>query len=518
MKANLAEIINWFPSGTAEGEKAILDRVFVYVDEFSNIMAPPPGNPYLLIGAKGSGKSAIINFAIKTLSQQNVPAIILTPSDFDSMSFGENSSTGDMRRSFASAIMSAIVAKLAEESTGWFDGDRAILYNQAVDAKIRSPDFVGRMGKFLAEISKPLIKVDFNAAFPHLTSVTKRELAQAVERALDKKSFYLFIDDTDQVANPDKPGQLNRMWSLILAVRQIASDIPELRAIISLRTEVWERLKSDPAGQRDQTDHFDSLKVILRSGRAHVGNIVDRRLSLAAEQLGKSGQLYRPFFDGEDARAPYSEDRRTWRDLIAVRSRNRPRDAIHLVNALAKRADLDKVDLINEETFRSVMPVHSERIAKDFAKEVSLECSEALEILRSFATVKFDSGAFTMSAQQALQHFSGLPNRFSIKLYGIALRPGRETDVLELWRFFYLAGVLNARVSDSTEKDGYRHLDPERDTTLVSKSRWNDVQKYLWEVNTVYRDYLISVDQEQSNSFGLAFKSSARKRGKGRNL
>lgn len=74
MERNLAELISWFPSGTAEGEKPILDRVFVYVDEFASVMAPPVGNPYLLIGAKGSGKSAIIDFAMRTLKQQDVPS------------------------------------------------------------------------------------------------------------------------------------------------------------------------------------------------------------------------------------------------------------------------------------------------------------------------------------------------------------------------------------------------------------------------------------------------------------
>lgn len=506
MEQNLAELISWFPSGTAEGEKPILDRVFVYVNEFASIMAPPIGNPYLLIGPKGSGKSAIIDFAIRTLNQQEVPAIVLTPADIDTTTLGENSSTGDMTRTFGTIMMSAIAGKLAESSTGWFDGDKATLYREAIDAKIRSPDFVGRMGRFLADLSKPLTKIDFNAAFPHLTSVTKKELEAALDRALNTKSFYIFIDDTDQIANPDKPGHLNRIWALILAVRRLTANIPEIRAVVSLRSEVWERLKVDPAGQRDQTDHFESLKVILKSDKEHVGKIIDRRLGLASARLNSGQDIYAPFFYGADARAPFSDDRRTWRDLIVVRSRSRPRDAIQLVNALARRADLDKVSLVQEDTFRSVMPIHSERIAKDFAKEVALECPVALEILRTFAGLNFDSGAFTMSAKQALQHFSGLPTRFGITLYGIVLRPQQEADILELWRFFYLTGVINARASDSSEKDGYKHLDPDKDPTLVSKSRWNDVQKHLWEINTVYRDYLITVDQEQVNTTGLPFK------------
>lgn len=118
-----------------------------------------------------------------------------------------------------------------------------------------------------------------------------------------------------------------------------------------------------------------------------------------------------------------------------------------------------------------------------------------------------------MTAKQALGHFSGLPTRFSIQLYGISLRPQHEADTFELWRFFYLTGVLNARASDINEKDGYKHLDPEKDPSLVSKARWGDVQRYLWEVNTVYRDYLIMVAQDSASSSGLAFKLPQQRKG-----
>ena len=45
MSANLEKLENWFPAGTAEGERAILERVFVYVDELKRVISPNPGNP-----------------------------------------------------------------------------------------------------------------------------------------------------------------------------------------------------------------------------------------------------------------------------------------------------------------------------------------------------------------------------------------------------------------------------------------------------------------------------------------
>lgn len=509
MSANLTELLKWFPSGTAEGERTILERVFVYVDQFEGLMAPPEGNPLLLIGSKGSGKSAILDFMMRIFRQQAIPAVLLTPFDIDTSQIKEAASTGDMARQFYSVLMSAIAAKLSEESTGWFDGDRATLYREAIAAGERSPDLLGRMGKFLAEIAKPLTKVDLNAAFPHLTSVTKRELGEAIGRALDRRSFYLLIDDTDQIASPDKPGHLNRVWALMLAARRLSAQIPEVRCVISLRNEVWERLQVDPLGQRDQTDHFRSLCVYLRLDRSHIGSIVERRLGLAAECVGQPGSLYGPFFEGHGAKAPNSPDPKSWKDLVTVRSRERPRDAIQMVNALARKSSERQETLISEGTFQAIMPSFSRNVSLDFANEVSLECPTALEILQTFASVNYDQGSFTLSAEGAKEHFQSVMSRFGIVLYGQTLQHNDEGSAFALWRFFYQCGVLNARVSDTSEKDGYRHLDPAREPNLVSKARWNDLQAMLWEVNTVYRDYLIILQTEAASRVGLAFKPTA---------
>lgn len=511
MANNLNELRNWFPSGTAEGELTILEKVFVYVDQFSDIMSPPPGNPHLLIGKKGSGKSAIISFAMKVLKQQNIPAVLLTPHDFDTSKMVDSSSTGDMSRTFYNTLMSAIARRLSEDSTGWFDGDRAALYYEAVSSGERSPDFLGRMGKFLAEIAKPIVKADFNAAFPHLTSQTKKELEKSIERSMNFKSFYLFIDDTDQVSSPDKPGHLNRIWALMLAVRRLCSTIPEIRAVISLRPEVWSRLQMDPSGQRDQTDHFKTLCVILKSDRPHVASIIDRRLVLASDALGIDGDPYKPFFKGEMARAPNSPDFRSWRDLIVIRSRERPRDAIQLVSSLARKAIADRSALIDEGTLHAVMPSFSEQISKQFGQEVTLECPRAGDILRTFSGVEYTYGGFTMSSEEAFSHFKSAFSKFSISLHGSPLKASVDNDVFAVWRFFYENGVINARISDPSQKEGYKHLDPEKDPTLVTKSRWNDLQATLWEINTVYRDYLILLEKEASYRGGLALKSRKRK-------
>ncbi|GBQ79938.1 hypothetical protein AA14337_1579 [Acetobacter malorum DSM 14337] len=508
MKA-LRELKKWFPTGTAEGERAILEEAFIYIDEFDEVIEPPRGSPHLLIGRKGSGKTAVIDFSETVIERHGIPVIKLSPTDIDTSIITDDSSTGEMNKIFLDALILSICKKLSEKSIGWFDSDFYTMYSAAVEAGVRSPDIWGRVGKFFSSIAKGPTKIDLNSSFPHLTSATRSEIGGAVERALQGETVHIFIDDTDQVSNPDKPGHLNRIWSLLLAVRLLAEKIPQIKAVISLRTEVWERLKRDQAGQRDQTDHFSSLVVEMPGGNEHVEEIILRRLQLAAGRLAIAGDPYNPFFEGSAARAPGSNEARSWKHLLSVRSRGRPRDTIQLINALAKRAIQAKAPKITEKHFRDEMPGFSKKIVEQFAVETSGECPTAVEILRTFTRNAFNDSGYSMTSEHAFQHCLTLLTRFGITLYGIPLKHN-DVAAFQIWSFLYISGVLSARASDSRTKNGFRHLDPMQDLTLVSKSRWNDLQKLMWELNTVYRDYMTNISDDIEASIGLAVKVKAR--------
>lgn len=508
---NLETLLNYFPSGTAEGERSLLDRVFIYADEFSKLISPLPGNPVLLVGDKGSGKSALIDFSYRLISSQGTPCVSLTSFDIDTSKIQNNASTGDMVRILYDTLLISIAKKLSEESTGWFVKDYANLYHAATNSGARAPDLPGKIGKFISEASKSITKVDLNAAFPYLLQSTREEVESSAKRIVGKRSFYLFIDDTDQITSPEERTHLNRVWALILAARRIAEKIPELKCIISLRSEVWSRLQRDSSGQRDQYDHFRSLVVKMKKDKEHVKKILLRRFSLAANDIGVGADFYEIFFDRRSARAPQSKELRSWEDLISVRSRDRPRDAIQLVAGLARHAIAKKQSKIDQSVFQEVMPEFSREISEEFAREVVRECPEALEILKSFSEADFDHTGFTLGADAALNHFKILPSRFGIHLFGKTLQQGVEQDAFELWHFFYSCGVLNARVSDATMKDGFRHLSIDIDRFVVSKIRWNEMQKILWEINTVYRDYLMQLHENASKYTGLPYKRPAKK-------
>jgi hypothetical protein len=512
MSDALRELMMWFPTGTAEGERSIAEQTFVYVNEFEKVLSIPEGSPRLLVGRKGSGKSAVIDFAKRVLDKQGVPALVIKPKDINTSGLSDGSSVGDLRRLFSSILMLAIVTRLSRNVPNFATGDDATIYHAAIESGTISPDAVGRLSRLLPSMSKPLVKLDLTEVFPKLTSVTRKELESAVSRSLKGKRFYIYIDDTDQVASPDRPGHLNRIWGLVLAARDLCEEMPEVRIVITLRSEVWERLQRDEAGQRDQTDHFTNLIVKLSSDEAQIKKILERRLELARDACSSSKSIYDTFFESAGARAPMSTEFRSWADLILGRSRERPRDTIQLVHSLADTAIAAKRDSIDESIFHKVMPVFSANRVKLFDQEVEREFKPAADIIDSFATTTFENGRFILSAEEARNHLKSIMGRFQIILFGKILHQNSENDIISVWRFLYNAHVLNARISDSTMKDGYRHERPDNDPMLVVKSRWNDMQGMLWEINTAFRDHLVTKRAQHEANTGLPIRPPKRRR------
>jgi hypothetical protein len=181
---------------------------------------------------------------------------------------------------------------------------------------------------------------------------------------------------------------------------------------------------------------------------------------------------------------------------------------------LARQAILKQHSLIKEEDFRAVMPQFSENRASLFAREVEAECPEALEVIRAFADTPPSEWGFRFKAEEVRDTLARTATKFGIVLHGRSIRPNVEADILELWRFLYASNVLNARISDTNASEGYRHLDAGADPMLVTKTRWNEMQAILWEVNPAYRDFLMHRYQEKLQSAGGLPKKKSRPRGR----
>lgn len=493
-----------------------MPRVFVYWEEYADLLTPPPTSPRIMVGRKGTGKTAIIEFYSSVLAAAKLPSVVVRPFDIEVSDFPDRAALGENTR-IALAALSRAVAQCLGSSTSRLLSDEYSkrLYEEAVAAGTRDRDVIEKLAQLLPRLAKGITGFDLTALAPEHERAKLDQLTDAIRTNVSKsgRTFHLFLDDTDQVAAPDHPGHLQRIWAFLLGARELANRVPQLRCVISLREEVWRRLLRDAAGQRDQADHFLPLVRELFPTRDHIWHVVRRRLQAACDHLGLTPHdVLEPFFEGNGAKMPDSEEFRSWSDLIVIRSRERPRDAIQMINMLALRARQFGRKRISEEDFLVAMPEFSETRVTMLAQEVEDECPQIVEIVQALADIEFDHGSFKASAEVMRKKMRAIPSRMGITLRGRRLSPQDENDAMTLWSFLFELGIVNARVSDTRMKDGYRHILPREDSRLVSKARWNDMQSIVWEINPAYRDYLIRIQSDLAARVGLPARNRRRKK------
>jgi hypothetical protein len=504
---SLDTLLYFFPTGTTEGERHILKEAFVEVEEYTDIISPPPFSPRLLVGKKGSGKSAIIEYSMETFKELEIPAIKIKPSEIDLSGIPTNASIAEIIKITLPQLAKTVAIAIGKSLSGCIiSSNDKLLHDQAKENGSKEPDFIELLTKIITNIAKATTKTDVSALITNSKSPSTNHLLKAISNNLNKTDqiLYLFIDDTDQVAAPDISGHLNRIWGFILAARELSQKLEQLRIVISLREEVWRRIKKDRAAQRDQTDHFTTLVWNLNPTRDHIHKIIEKRVELASRKV-KSDETstWNIFFEPENPKIPMTNQRSSWPDLIVVRSRERPRDSITLINYLALAAKKHGIKKIDDKLFAEVMVEFSQDLFDKLITECDIECPQLDHVLRTFSGLQWDHGSFKAKNETIKKHLLKLGGSAGIQLNGSSLKPGDEDDMFRIWKYLFEIGFLNARVADTREKDGYRHIYPRQDSNYVSKARWNDMQATAWEIGPAYRDFLISLQGDKNARKGL---------------
>lgn len=492
----LDALLRYFTTGTAEGDRQFLDRVFITPEQMASILEIPVGSPRVLTGNKGVGKTAILEHLHKSMASQDIPALFIRPDDLDTSALVGNPDIATIKRAMHACLLASIATHIGGTLKGFLKGHAATLYSTAVTNGGRAPDWGTSLLAVLSELSKPTTKVDgARLAVTLAVGKSNASLNTAVTSFLETSNrlFLLLIDDTDQIASLNSPGHLNRIWGLILAVRKLTQECPHIRAIISLRTEVWMHLTRADDGQRDQTDHIRPLIVTLRASDPYMSDILTRRLYLAAEDAGaKNTNPWSVFFDSKTMTLPMSDDQRPWESFILKSARERPRDMIQLVAHMARVAKKRGREQISAADAEEAMGTYSKERAEDLAVEVGAECSVFLSLVETFHAINFDT-----DFESLRRHIRSIPSRFSVNIRGRTLREGNDDDAILLLALLHEAGFINPRVSDHRHPRLFRHITFLDDPHFVQISKWNAMQAARWEVHPAFRTHLLSVKADK---------------------
>ncbi len=493
--SSLGFLKKYFLTGTAEEDLPFLQQAFVSSNQLSEIVGIQPGAMRLVVGNKGIGKTALFEF-LETCSNKNkLPSVLVRPDDISSQPPASTHDLGSLKRFYYDALLRAVAMAIGRDHQGMLVGDAATLYKEAQSQGQTTEDFVQTALRLLSAISAPVKGVDGIKLAKDLSGVAMNpELTRAVNNQLlegNSKVAFLMIDDTDQVAPPGNSEHLNRVWGLLLAARKVATDCPNVRVLVSLRTEVWLRLQSEAKGQRDQTDHLRNLVVHLRSNDEHMRKIIVKRMNLAAADAGHPRtDPYDLFFLSNQVTLPYSKEKRSWESFILKSARERPRDAIQLVRKLIDATASGQK--IGDDSALKGMSIYSKERIDDLVGEFAPDCPEIRKLVESFTDIPFESDFETIR-----DHLKRVGSSFSLVIRGTTIQPGSDELAMSALQLLHEVGFVNARVPDTRQHKKFRHVQFSDEPNFVEYANWNELQAAQWEIHPAFRSRLIELSRNK---------------------
>ncbi|MBS1190049.1 MAG: hypothetical protein H6R10_1841 [Rhodocyclaceae bacterium] len=504
---SLAALKKYFLTGTTEGDRAFLSKAFINHEQLSSLLSIEEGGMRIMVGNKGTGKTAILEWIATIAKRRKLPVLLVRPDNLKTKLLPTTGDIGALKGHFYDALVSAVATEVGSKLKGLLTGDKATLFNAAKKAGRTSPDFVEKTLELLTALSVPVSKVNGIQLAKDLAGDQNSDsLIAAINGNLLESGtvFFLLIDDTDQVATPTDSNQLNRIWALLLAVRRLVGECTALRCIVSLRSEIWTRLTNEERGQRDQTDHLRDLTISLRASDELMEKILERRMALAvADSTQKNPDLYANFFDGQNVILPTSEEVRKWQSFLLKSARERPRDVIQLVRKLIDRADKNKLQKIDNKCAEEGMKEFSKERVGDLAIEFSEDCGELKKVVDLFSKIKFE-----VPYDEILSHLKTAGSEISLNIRGRTIKPEDDDDAIFLLRFLHETGFVNPRVIDIREPRGFRHVTFDDDPDFVELANLNEMKAATWEVHPAFRSYLLVKKEDAAARFGRIFKKS----------
>lgn len=493
----------YFSSGTAAQERDFISDIFVSVTDYQKIITPPSRSIRLLVGSKGSGKSALLEYHHKKCMDSLIPSLYLTPTDIEVEPFAENEGSAFTIQKIYKALVSQIAIQIGIELHGMLTNEQETLVQEAVKAGVRQPGFLDTTLHALSKIGVALTKLDFQRMLPdlHYTTDTCVEGINQSLLTLPKEDtvFYILFDDIDLFGTPGSSNYIDIIWCAILAFKKLAEKLPHVRPIITMRNEIWRRITTPRQNQRDQVDHIRTMVHELNPSPQEMHQILTRRMQYCRKQYdGVDFKAFEPFFQGTDCKMPSSTDRRYWWDYLVTSSRERPRDTVQLVHKLSENADRHGRQFITDQDVDETALSYSSERVDDLVNENSDLCPELETVIRSFSSIDFQPSADTVR-----NHLLGVPGRGRITIQSKPLSANNKDDMFKLWKLLYEIEFLTPRAKDCTQPKGFMHIRPYADPTLVSASRWTDMQKYIWEIHPCYRSYLMDISNANRRMAGF---------------
>jgi hypothetical protein len=393
----------------------------------------------LLVGYKGTGKSALLRVACNEEIDTGKPAISINAYDFDSSSLPSSGSND-----------------LASHVRDW----KKRLSEKIIDSAFRCLEI---RGKTLMDFNKGFkeegytdedisyyLKLKFEQAKDNLPSDSSKRL---LDSFLEDGKLSVYIDEIDTLWS-GKIEDINNISALLIASRDIISQKNlGLSFKIALRPDIYRIVKTSTA-------HGDKIEgsVVWQSWQPHeiLVLLVKRILTFEQQSVDEQELLHKSQhnltndylskimgekFIGKGAWAGSDGTGIPMHQFLLSVIRNRPRDMVKLCTAAAKQAGTSKAQRISTSHFDKVLAAYSSNRLEDTIAEYEGELPKIKDLLLKMAPEERRS----VAKESYLYTTESLRKKIKqITIYQFKFADGSVAKDDDLIAFMYKIGFLTA--------------------------------------------------------------------------
>jgi hypothetical protein len=480
----------YFVGGSAELERKIRNQVFVKTSAVEKIISNLDSDFLVFKSPKGIGKTYIVDELIATSLEQGYIAVKVTPDTLDIEKIALAKSLAGKSKVAYFEIVRQIALQIGrtfERNKIITDESSTNLYHYLIENGEERPDFLTKLKSFFAALAPrgPEIAKALRDFLPTASSTSI--LSTDIVKYLDgnKKSVYVFFDDVDLAATIEDGVDYANCWAIISAAFDVCSRIDNVKSVVSIRSDVWYTMQRRKIGT-DRRDKMTSV-IDLMCNDSDVYNILMKRFCAAAHECNLlTASAWEHFFEKHDLQLPgKQEESRPWITWLCKQSRGRPRDAVQLVEALAKIASEGKSDVIKSGHAQNYMLPFAETRLRNIAGEFSVVCSELEFIVKSIKQNIF-------SFEEAVKFFKSVPSMRNITIDGESLAPDKSESAIKILNLLHNANVVNPRITDESMPRGFDHILFQGNEALVTPENMPSLAKYKFEVHPVFHAMIAS--------------------------
>ncbi|MBF0453906.1 MAG: hypothetical protein HQL72_03690 [Magnetococcales bacterium] len=269
-------------------------------------------------------------------------------------------------------------------------------------------------------------------------------------------------------------------------------------------------------------DRQDKIRDIFRLNfdEPHLQQLLEKRVRLASELYAQHEgkrvptDYFSVFFKEETIALPgFTDTKRTWRQWLAKTARQRPRDLVHMVQALVAECKSNKGTLITSLHAKSTMVKFGKERVKFIGNEFEEICPQISDITKDLCVQN------TYSSEEIINILCNSPSIRSITIDKKTISPCEKQNkesAFSLLKLLHMANFVNPRKPDPNMELQYSHEEFDPEKILVASGNWNEMQNYQWEIHPAFHSYMVSL-KEDKEKFKLApgwKKQNRKKKGK----